>query len=72
MSAVRVEVGQVWIDLDPRSFGMRKIRIEMVGPRYALCKTLTDYRGRGSGRLSRINLSRFRPTRSGYRLDETT
>ena len=51
-------VGQVWADNDPRSFG-REVVIRSIEGHYAYVE--------GGERNTRIKLSRFKPTRSGYR-----
>lgn len=57
----KVKVGQIWADNDKRHYG-RQIRIVRVDVRYA------DVENVDSGRRSRVLLSRFWPTRTGYRL----
>jgi len=51
-------VGQVWADNDPRSFG-REVIIRSIDGDYAYVQ--------GGLRNTRIKLSRFKPTRSGFR-----
>lgn len=66
-SAPAVEVGQVWEDWDSRFRDgqyRRKIGVEKIDSRYAYCY------GISTGKRTRILLSRFRPTASGYRLVE--
>lgn len=75
-----VEPGQVWADNDPRSDG-RTVRVDRIDDGKAVCTVLTNRthaqreldRGTGwstdsRGRTTRIALSRFRPTSTGYRL----
>ncbi|TQS30023.1 hypothetical protein [Microbispora sp. KK1-11] len=75
-----VRPGQIWADNDPRSAG-RTLRVDAVENGKATCTVLTNTTkaqeklDRGSawfqdtrGRVTRISLSRFRPTSTGYRL----
>ena len=70
---ITVQVGQVWVDNDPRCKRVRSLRVDSLLQAnicdpdfkpYASCTILE------SGRKVRILLSRFRPTKSGYRLVE--
>lgn len=76
----KVEPGQVWADNDKRSEG-RTVRVERIENGKAVCTILTNRAAaqrdldRGSvwvndmrGRTTRISLSRFKPTNTGYRL----
>lgn len=79
--AVKVEVGQVWADNDPRIPGrtvevVRLFTVPMVrrktGPLpvdqpYAECRVLTGA-PRMIGKRVDIRVDRFRPTSTGYRL----
>jgi ABC-type phosphate transport system auxiliary subunit len=75
-----VEPGQIWADNDKRSEG-RTVRVERIEDGSAVCTILTNRDAaqrdldRGSvwvndmrGRTTRISLSRFKPTNTGYRL----
>lgn len=75
-----VKPGQIWADNDPRSDG-RTVRVERIERDKAVCTILTNRDAaqrdldRGSvwvndmrGRTTRIALSRFKPTNTGYRL----
>jgi hypothetical protein len=76
-----VRPGQVWADNDPRSAG-RTLRVESITVGRAVCTVLTNsdsvqalldsaagYRGRDvRGNTVEIEVSRFRPTSTGYRL----
>ena len=67
---MKVRVGQLWADNDPRAAG-RTIRITEVGKYIATAEVITsaDYADDKSvGRSTRISLSRFKPTSTGYRL----
>lgn len=82
MDTPRVSVGQVWEDNDWRGRG-RTIRVDRIDARYAYCTVLTNshlaeqamadpvkagYMPRDTrGRTTRILLSRFRPTSTGFR-----
>jgi hypothetical protein len=66
-----VRVGQIWVDNDPRCKKTRSLRVDSLlqenvrDPEfvpYAICTVLE------TGRPVKILLSRFKPTRSGYRL----
>ena len=59
-SDVQVKVGQVWKDNDKRSLGRELTVVEIAGD-YAKCKATT-------GKVTRVRLSRFRPTSTGYAL----
>lgn len=71
---VRVEVGQVWADNDPRSQG-RTLIVKEIDGMHAVCVPL---KGRdpevNNGFVStpakrvRIRLDRFKPTSTGYKL----
>lgn len=58
---ITVAKGQLWENNDPRFKG-RQIQVERIDSRYAYCIALS------SKRKTRIQLSRFRPIQSGYRL----
>jgi hypothetical protein len=73
----RVRVNQVWADNDKRAAG-RLVRVVEISGRYAMVE-LVGQRGRPAsrhedkqvakpGRRTRIQLDRFRPTTTGYRL----
>jgi len=74
------EVGQTWVDNDPRNEGRRTLKVEAVekdfflGRTYATCVELTDWHGAPSARrkVSRINVDRMVPTGNGYRLQSPT
>lgn len=53
-----VRPGQVWVDQDSRSAG-RQITVLSVGDTFAVVKNV---------RTTRVRLTRFRPTSTGYRL----
>ena len=59
-----VAKGQIWQDNDPRYEDEYKRTLEVleVDGDYAICKNIQ------SGRTSKIKLSRFKPTSTGYRL----
>lgn len=59
-----VKVGQVWVDNDSRSKG-RRVRVLEVDATHATVQSPS-----GQGRKTRIRLDRFRPTSTGYRLQE--
>lgn len=70
MSTVEVKPGQVWADNDPRTPG-RTIRVEKVEGDRATCTVLTPATNShldSTGRTTTVALSRFRPTRTGYKL----
>lgn len=54
-----VKIGQHWKDNDPRNFD-RTLEIVSVDSRFAHCKNTR------TGRVTRISLQRFKPTRTGY------
>jgi ABC-type phosphate transport system auxiliary subunit len=75
-----VKPGQIWADNDKRAEG-RTVRVERIEDGKAVCTILTNRDAtqrdldRGSawvndmrGRTTRIALSRFKPTNTGYRL----
>lgn len=71
-----VRPGSVWADNDPRSAG-RTLRIERIEDGKAVCTVLTNsdntdlnspWQRDMRGKTTRISLSRFRPTSTGYRL----
>jgi hypothetical protein len=68
----QVAAGQVWADNDARSAG-RTLRVDKVIGEHAWCMVLTDMEQRATGakttvgKSTRIKLSRFRPTSTGYR-----
>jgi len=71
-----VRPGQVWADNDLRAVG-RTLRVERVEDGKAICVILTNrdatdpdspWQQDARGRTTRISLSRFRPTSTGYRL----
>jgi hypothetical protein len=73
-----VEPGQVWADSDPRSAG-RTLRIERIDGGKAVCTILTNsdatnvdspHQRDMRGKTTRISLTRFKPTSTGYRLTE--
>ena len=72
-----VKPGQCWADNDPRSEG-RTLRVESIEGDKAVCTILTNcdsYKGSAwqrdmVGKTTRISLSRFKPTSTGYRLLE--
>jgi hypothetical protein len=73
-----VKPGQVWADNDARSEG-RTLRVESVENGKAVCTVLTNadcvnvdsaWQRDMRGTTTRISVSRFRPTSSGYRLVE--
>jgi hypothetical protein len=53
-----VRRGQVWVDQDPRSDG-RQVIVMSVGDTHAVVKNVAK---------TRVRLTRFRPTSTGYRL----
>lgn len=76
-----VRPGQVWADNDKRAEG-RTLRVDRIEGGKACCTILTDAdyvqrereAGRGAwvvdrvGKSTKISLTRFRPTSTGYRL----
>jgi hypothetical protein len=71
-----IQPGQVWADNDPRSHG-RQVRIVALDATHATVELVTPRQvatlsGQTTtaqpGRRSRISLSRFRATSTGYRL----
>ena len=70
-----VRPGQVWADNDPRSAG-RTLRVDAIDGDKAVCTILTNTDSANirwqqrdmCGKQTRISLSRFKPTRTGYRL----
>lgn len=75
-----VKPGQVWADNDPRSDG-RTLRVDRIEGDKAACTVLTNTQQADlglrdnspwvrdmRGKTTRISLSRFRPTSTGYRL----
>lgn len=69
-----VKPGQVWADNDTRSEG-RTLRVDAIEDSKAVCTILTNSSLESSwprqdtrGRVTRISLTRFRPTATGYRL----
>jgi ABC-type phosphate transport system auxiliary subunit len=77
---IQVKPGQIWTDNDKRAAG-RTVRVERVEGGKAVCVVLTNRDAaqreldRGSpwctdmrGKTTRISLSRFKPTNTGYRL----
>jgi hypothetical protein len=72
-----VKPGQTWADADPRSAG-RTLRVESIEGDKVVCTILTNadsYKGGAwqkdmRGKTTRISLSRFKPTSTGYRLVE--
>lgn len=68
-----VQVGQVWEDVDPRMHG-RQFRVHEVGETYAVVQITrpNPYSTTAPTTKRRINLTRFTPTRTGYRLIEET
>lgn len=73
MTAPEVRVGQIWADNDRRSAG-RLVKVLKVDSRYAEV-VACDMNGNWSpsalrARHTRILLTRFRPTSTGYRLVE--
>ncbi len=71
-----VRVGQVWQDCDRRGYG-RKLRVETIDGTHATCVEV-HITPQGAVVLStpvrrtRIKISRFRPTSTGYRLIRDT
>lgn len=67
MTETTVEVGQVWLDNDCRGAMSRRVKVLAVnrepGREHALVENVA------TGRKTRIQLKRFRPTSSGYRLE---
>ena len=66
---MNVAPGQIWEDLDPRTWNTkyrtrRRIRVVRVDSRYAYCV------GVYSGRRTRISLKRMRPIHNGFELLE--
>lgn len=60
---IKVRVGQVWEDNDPRQLARRQLKVlEIVGDR------ATVQHPSGRGNKTRIRLDRFRPTSTGYSL----
>jgi len=58
---IEVKVGQIWEDCDKR-MGGRKIRVERIEGRYAICMRL------GWNSTTKIRLDRFKPNSTGFRL----
>ena len=73
VNSTEVRTGQVWADNDPRSAG-RTLRVDNIENGKAVCTVLTNIEDTAlrlrdmRGRTTRISLSRFRPTATGYRL----
>ncbi len=69
MNDIEVKVGQVWADNDKRSAGrhVKVIGIEPVYKQAVVRPAAPDGRLIGA-RVTRIRLTRFRPTSNGYRL----
>jgi hypothetical protein len=68
-SQQEVRPGQLWVDNDPRSKRTRYLRVSEIEGERARCEAWYD-EASSLARTVRIKLSRFRPTRSGYRLVE--
>lgn len=69
-----VQPGQVWADNDPRVPG-RTLRVDAVEGEHAICTVLTNepaYEGHMPKKTTRIKLSRFKPTSTGYRFIENS
>jgi hypothetical protein len=72
-----VRVGSVWADNDPRSAG-RTLRVDAIDGGKAVCTILTNTDSANvgwqqrdmRGKQTRISLTRFKPTSTGYRLVE--
>jgi hypothetical protein len=72
-----VRPGSIWADNDSRSEG-RTLRVERIEDGKAVCVILTNTDSANvswqqrdmRGKTTRISLSRFRPTSTGYRLIE--
>jgi hypothetical protein len=68
---IRVKPGQIWADNDKRSAG-RQVRVVEVGNTYATVEAYippaAQHLHSKPPRRSRILLTRFRPTSTGYRL----
>jgi hypothetical protein len=62
MERVIVEVGQLWMDNDPR-MGKRQLKVVRVEVEYAFCQVV-----HGSNKMTRIRLDRFKQNSTGYRL----
>ena len=61
---IKVEVGQIWIDNDPRHDYKRRLKVlEIIGDK------ATVQHPDGLGARTKIRLDRFRPTSTGYRLE---
>jgi hypothetical protein len=85
MDGTTVQPGQIWADTDKRSIG-RKVRVDSIDGDYANCTVVADRsdprptRGRYNvqrpegwspvGRMTRILLRRFNPTKAVSRLIE--
>ena len=61
MTQPDVQVGQIWADNDARGI-VRQVKVVSLHDGYAV---VINQR---TGRLTRIRLTRFRPTSTGYRL----
>lgn len=58
---IKVKVGQVWKDNDPR-IAKRFLTVQSIEKGYAICLVST------TGRTTRIAVERFRPKATGYKL----
>lgn len=61
------EVGQIWVDNDPRLFGRRKIEILLVEPHRILVRNVAHSSPMAIGRHTSISPDRFKNTSRGYR-----
>jgi len=65
-----VKLGQIWIDNDKRSGHDRHLQVieidEGWGGPYALCRNMA------TSKQTWIRVDRFKPTATGYRLEEST
>lgn len=64
MAETHVQVGQIWIDNDPRNQkNPRRLCVDAVYDRFA------TVRNASTGRVTRVALDRLKPTTTGYRLE---
>lgn len=73
MTTTAPKPDQIWVDNDPRSNG-RQVKIIAVDETHATVVTIIDALGQhheaATARRTRIKLTRFKPTSTGYRLVE--
>lgn len=70
MTPTVVAVGQIWEDMDPRRTSRRWVRIVRIAYDGTVAEVEVVEPLRLSGRLSKIQVSRLRPGKTGYRYIE--